>query len=71
MTDTPRLPLKKVTIRKEHYFNPGGGGGPPKVFGAVTPAVRSGLRTQVRDTADHFVTVFQTYPRAAAVARLP
>lgn len=70
MTDRPKLPLKKVAIQEKHYFNPGGGGGPPKVFGTVTPSLRSGLRTQVRDTAEHFDVVFKAYPRAAAVARL-
>ncbi len=70
MSAEVKLPLKKVAIRADDYFRPDSGGGGPKMFGAVTPAIRNRMAGEVHSVGVHFKKDFQSYPKAAAVARV-
>jgi len=70
MSSDSKLPLKRVVIRSVDYFNPGGGGGAPTVFGEVTPAVRSQLAGEVSAAVQRFATALRSTPSAAAVLRV-
>jgi hypothetical protein len=70
MSNNERLPLKKVAIREGDYFRPEPGGSKKKVFGDVTPQVRNRMAGAVSGVGVHFQSAFQSYPKAAAVARV-
>lgn len=65
-----RLPIKVVHQRNEDLQKPDAGGGPRKIFGEVTPAVRRRLVQQVRAVEATFQPVFERAPNIPAVARL-
>lgn len=65
-----RLPIKIVHQRNEDLQKPDGGGGPRKIFGDVTPAVRRRLIKQVHDVEAAFLPVFEKAQNVPAVARV-
>ncbi len=70
MNSNTKLPLKKIIITPQDYFRPPPGGGGPKVFGAVTTAVRNRIAADVQSVRAHIQNVFTTNPKLAAVERV-
>jgi len=70
MPEEPRLPIKVVVPDEGDFRKPEGGGAARKIFGEVTPQVRSSLADQVRGVRSHFSRSLRAKPRLACVARV-
>ncbi|MBS1867754.1 MAG: S8 family peptidase, partial [Acidobacteria bacterium] len=70
MAESKRLPLKVVPTLERDFYHPESGGGPKKVFTAVTPEFRQKLSSQVIEIRDHFSETFREFPKVPAVARV-
>lgn len=70
MAEGKKLPLKVVPTLERDFYHPESGGGPKKVFTAVTPEFRQKLSSQVIEIRDHFSKTFREFPKVPAVARV-